>query len=224
MKNKTYFFITLSALIHISVFGIYELQKSEVKTVEHGRSSISVEITQTRNTASKNKKPQLKEVITTEKVIAASKTTTPVISKTTNPINYLSAIDNTKEKNIEKHTTSTEIFEPVTAQSHITNSNKSSEINTDAVIAVLQKQLSKHFYYPQSAQRKNWQGLVILSFTILPNGLINAIKVNQSSGYDILDNAAINALEEVNEQSELAIALNGNELEQLLPINYKLTY
>lgn len=224
MKNKPYLFIALSALIHFSVLGIYELQTSEVIPVEHGRSAISVEITQTTNTISKKKTPKQIKPITKTKVITPSKTVIPVISKTTIPTHALSINNNTKTQIIETTDTPAEKWEPVTVQPHITNINKPVDINTDAVIAVLQKELSKHFYYPQSAQRKNWQGQVILSFTILPNGIINKIKVKQSSGYDILDNAAIDALEEVNKQSELAIALNGYELQQLLPINYKLTY
>ncbi|MCK5336436.1 MAG: hypothetical protein KAQ67_09740, partial [Gammaproteobacteria bacterium] len=53
MHNKAYLFIGISALIHFSVIGIISQQINELTPVEHGRSAISVEITQSKNTVTK---------------------------------------------------------------------------------------------------------------------------------------------------------------------------
>lgn len=65
------------------------------------------------------------------------------------------------------------------------------------VYARIRGQLQNHFYYPQLAKRQGWQGRVLLDFTISEMGRVNDIRIKKSSGYDILDHAAIGALRKV---------------------------
>lgn len=44
--------------------------------------------------------------------------------------------------------------------------------------------------YPRRAKRRRWEGVVTLSFTLLPSGKILDLKIQESSGRQILDNAA----------------------------------
>ena len=227
MQNKTYLFIGISALVHLSVFAIFSQQISDIAPVEHGRSAISVEIIQTKN--------KITEQINNsdnEKSVARSninKVNQSPLAVIKNPAKDATTLVKIKHNITQasvreiKASNSAKEQQPAQNSHQKTETDKTKEIDTAQVIAVLQKELSKHFYYPKSAQRKNWQGLVILSFTILANGNIEKINIKQSSGYDVLDSAAINALGEINKQNELAIALNGHAHHQLLPVNYRLT-
>jgi protein TonB len=47
------------------------------------------------------------------------------------------------------------------------------------------------------ARRLGWQGTVTLGFRITPDRRIEAIKVQRSSGYRLLDEAAVEALGQV---------------------------
>lgn len=230
MPKKTYLFIGLSALIHLSVAVTVSQHLSETVPVEHGRSAINVEITQNsiEITDKKNNKYS-KNTVTKEKTNHLNSTDVSIHKEAPPVVNSPSA---THQQTVAIHSAnskpSTEIKQqqpaPISVDAKKTeNKDNSKEINTASVIAILQQELSRHFYYPKSAQRKNWQGLVILSFTITPSGIIDQISVNQSSGYNVLDSAAVNALGKIKRQDELAIALNGFPLRQLLPVTYKLT-
>lgn len=48
--------------------------------------------------------------------------------------------------------------------------------------------------YPMVARRMGWQGRVVLNVEVLASGLPGQIKLHQSSGHDVLDNAAMQAV------------------------------
>ena len=48
--------------------------------------------------------------------------------------------------------------------------------------------------YPMVAQRMGWQGKVILNVEVLTDGACGALSVFRSSGHEVLDNAAMNAV------------------------------
>ena len=48
--------------------------------------------------------------------------------------------------------------------------------------------------YPMVARRMGWQGKVVLNVEVLANGLPGQIKLHQSSGREVLDNAAANTV------------------------------
>jgi len=48
--------------------------------------------------------------------------------------------------------------------------------------------------YPLVARRMGWQGKVVLNVEVLENGLPGQIMLQQSSGHDVLDNAALNSV------------------------------
>ncbi len=49
--------------------------------------------------------------------------------------------------------------------------------------------------YPPIARQNGWEGHVLLRAHILADGSLDELKVEQSSGYDILDQAALSAVE-----------------------------
>lgn len=48
--------------------------------------------------------------------------------------------------------------------------------------------------YPMVARRMGWQGRVVLNVEVLASGLPGQVKLHQSSGHDVLDNAALQAV------------------------------
>jgi len=231
MPNKVYLFIAISALIHLSVIGIGSQQINElVIPLEHGRSAISVEITKSKATVRQRiiEKPEqaaIRKSVAEKTDESISKVPSVLNTDKNDSLSNLNTTQDISTKNVqalESQLTESEDIElttPVIKKAE----DAQAEINTEAIIVVLREELSKYFYYPKSAQRKNWEGLVVLSFIIMPDGVIHKININKSSGYEVLDNAAVEALGEVKRPEELALALNGNSHEQLLPITYRLT-
>ena len=90
------------------------------------------------------------------------------------------------------------------------------------IISIIHKALNQHFSYPRLAQRRNWQGKVLLSIRVTASGKIENIKLNQSSGYTILDKAAISSLTKVGELPQL-VSLLPYDMNLTLPVIYQLT-
>jgi TonB family protein len=48
--------------------------------------------------------------------------------------------------------------------------------------------------YPQIAKRRGYEGLVILNVFVLESGNVGKVEIRKSSGYDVLDNSALDAV------------------------------
>lgn len=97
-----------------------------------------------------------------------------------------------------------------------------SEPDAVKVNRIIADEFTNNFYYPTSARRRNWQGDVVLQFTLMPDGSIKHIRINKSSGYPVLDDAAIDVMSKIQAERQLALVLNGNTLDHLLPVSYRL--
>ena len=60
-------------------------------------------------------------------------------------------------------------------------------------IQTAQRKLSEHIFYPPEAIARGLEGEVRLIITLTPDGRVEDVHVGASSGYPILDNAAIKA-------------------------------
>ena len=86
----------------------------------------------------------------------------------------------------------------------------------------LQQALRPHFYYPRMAIRRGWQGAVRLGLRIQSNGALLNIRVVSSSGYGILDRAAIDSLQQVKYLPAAVAVLNGRNMDVVLPVSFNL--
>ena len=77
--------------------------------------------------------------------------------------------------------------------------------------------VQKKAMYPKIAQQRSWEGQVVISFVVLSNGSATEIKVVNSSGRDILDRSAVEAV-----KSASPFPRPPAELELKMPITYKL--
>lgn len=91
--------------------------------------------------------------------------------------------------------------EPNTQHTSQQETTAESPPSSDAIRATLLTQIktkfTKHFNYPQFAQRKGWQGKVLLAFNINQQGNISDIHIKDSSGYAVLDQAAHHSLSQI---------------------------
>ena len=58
----------------------------------------------------------------------------------------------------------------------------------------IRKAIANYLKYPFMAKRMGWEGTVIIRFTILPGGYLEELRVEESSGYRILDDSALEAV------------------------------
>jgi protein TonB len=81
--------------------------------------------------------------------------------------------------------------------------------------------VANNLRYPAIARRRGWQGIVVLQLRIESGGKISRLIVNASSGYPVLDRAAIECLRLASiPQAERW--LNGKAVEILVPVEYRL--
>lgn len=135
------------------------------------------------------------------------------------------------QKDMTPAVTEPSVVETISAETgsqnvtELSDPNRSSTQNKVAADLIRQKvtiEFSRYFYYPDAARRRHWQGDVVLQFTLLPDGHLNQIRIQQSSGFKSLDEAAVHALQKIEPQHELALLTDASIL-HILPVSYRLT-
>lgn len=81
---------------------------------------------------------------------------------------------------------------------------------------------SEYFHYPRLAQRNGWQGMVKLGIRIEPNGRLSHIRILQTSGFMVLDQAALDAIHQISVLPGVDDWLGGAHFDTVLPVHYKL--
>lgn len=94
--------------------------------------------------------------------------------------------------------------------------------NARMVVQRLNIAISEYFNYPRVAQRNGWQGIVKLGLRIEPNGQLSQIRVVSTSGFPVLDRAALDTLHRITVLREVQRWLNGKHFDAVLPVEYKL--
>ena len=81
---------------------------------------------------------------------------------------------------------------PTPSSKSVSEKSNSKELNK-----LLHSEINKNKRYPLSALRLNREGTVQISFQLLKSGYINTLKISNSSGYNALDIAALNAVKNI---------------------------
>ena len=76
--------------------------------------------------------------------------------------------------------------------------------------------------YPRLARRAGFEGRALLIFKILRDGRVAEIRVLESSGFDMLDEAAVRAVERAAPFPEEARQIRGDYIEVILPLVFQL--
>ncbi|MEH6826252.1 MAG: TonB family protein [Motiliproteus sp.] len=84
--------------------------------------------------------------------------------------------------------------------------------------------LASYFRYPLKARRKGWQGEVLLTVGIGRNGKVTSVQLAKSSGYVVLDRAALKSMKQVAEidLARLDLTLTDQPLQIEIPVAYRL--
>lgn len=81
--------------------------------------------------------------------------------------------------------------------------------------------ISRQLTYPAIARRKGWQGVVRLELHIEPDGRISDLHIDETSGYAVLDEAALQALQ-LASIPDAAQWLHGETADIVVPVEYRL--
>ena len=84
----------------------------------------------------------------------------------------------------------------------------------------IQEKISSYFIYPKEAEVNGWEGIVKVKFLLAADGRIKEIDIAESSGYPLLDAAAILAIKEASPYPFPQDYPQDEDLEIVLPINY----
>jgi protein TonB len=76
--------------------------------------------------------------------------------------------------------------------------------------------------YPRIAALRGWEGEVRLRLKVARKGQLLSIHLDRSSGFEVLDQHALAMLETLASLPPLPEALEANEVQVVVPINYKL--
>ena len=96
------------------------------------------------------------------------------------------------------------------------------EASRQSVRAALYSALQARFRYPRRARARGWEGTVVVSLRLMPDGALANVQLADSCGIPLLDRAAVRALARL--QVPQAVAwLDGREMDMLIPVEYRLT-
>ena len=123
----------------------------------------------------------------------------------------LTDISKAKSIAVEPNTRSTEVELKTLTQQQVTK-----------ITARLNQAFSQYFRYPRLAQQNGWQGIVKLGLRIESNGQLSNIRILSTSGYSVLDQAALDSLHQISELQDVDIWLNGVHLDTIQPVLYEL--
>ncbi len=88
--------------------------------------------------------------------------------------------------------------------------------------ALIREALAPHFRYPTLAVRRSWQGVVTIGLRVEANGKLANLHVVHSSGFRLLDKAALRSVRKVAHLQSAIEWLKGDDFDIVLPIEYRL--
>ncbi len=86
----------------------------------------------------------------------------------------------------------------------------------------LGRAIAKHKSYPKIAQRRGWQGTVLLDITVDGNGHVLSAVVNKSSGHESLDKQALKMVKKASPFPTPPSVLQGGNFTLSVPVAFKL--
>ena len=81
--------------------------------------------------------------------------------------------------------------------------------------------ITRQLTYPAIARRKGWQGVVKLELHIESDGQISSLHIDETSGYTVLDKAALQSLQ-LGNVPDAAQWLQGKTVDIVVPVEYRL--
>ena len=123
---------------------------------------------------------------------------------------------------MDSQTTVVASLEPILEENTIPNKSSLSARTSSLLYSDLERAFALHFYYPRLAIRRGWSGEVQLSLRIEADGKLSHVRILKGSGFGLLDKAAMSSIDNVDILPSANALLNGNSLELILPVEYRL--
>lgn len=120
--------------------------------------------------------------------------------------------------------------QPETAVENRSDKSQSMQASSTTISREQQKQhlrasvmafITGQLNYPAIARHKGWQGVVKLQLLIEPDGHISDLHIEQTSGYALLDKAALSSLQ-LAHVPDAAQWLDGKAVSIVVPVEYRL--
>ena len=92
----------------------------------------------------------------------------------------------------------------------------------NAYLAYVHQSAERLKTYPKNAKRLNQEGVAYVHFVILADGTIIDISLNKSSGFGMLDEAAVKIITSLAKLKPIPKELNKEKYDIVLPIDYSL--
>lgn len=91
-----------------------------------------------------------------------------------------------------------------------------------AYLKEIATQIHKTKSYPRNARHKGWEGTVVIKLHLLPTGELEHVELAQTSGYEALDDAALNAVQNAQPFPEFPEGVSAPSLIVNIPIQFTL--
>ncbi|MDH3979398.1 MAG: TonB family protein [Gammaproteobacteria bacterium] len=91
-----------------------------------------------------------------------------------------------------------------------------------AISNSVKKQISARFNYPLLARKRGWEGDVVLELRLEADGRMSNVRIAESSGYTLLDRAALKSARAVGATPGITQWLAGRHMDILIPVYYRL--
>jgi periplasmic protein TonB len=191
MKNKLLLAASVSVIFHSFIFLIPVFEKITEKEEDFINYSVSLSPPETEQpVASRDKEESLREYTDSRETERPAAEDPSDTERSEEP---QSATDNKntasgEEGGSEVNTGTGKTDLPVLKEEYV---------DYEAILDKINSEIAENIVYPRAARRNNIEGIVTLSFNVNKNGGISGLSVFNSSGYRILDNAAVDLLEEI---------------------------
>jgi len=143
------------------------------------------------------------------------------------------AVASTAKQQQTEHATPSPVIATAATPSHSTLQPQQTSQVAQAASTVTRKNQDRHLRasvmeliasklnYPAIARRKGWQGVVRLELRIEADGRISNLQIDATSGYSVLDEAALQSLQLAN-VPDATQWLGGRAIDLIVPVEYRL--
>ena len=232
MKSPAFFYrefdlpraIILSILVHLLVVFLLlpKMNKQDMKEPPPLQVSLAEAKSMENKSTPEPPKPEIKK----EPIPVTDKTPTTVpLSKP--PVSVNPKEEQVSETNPKPEANPTRVITKAadTPQETKTVNAPSPEKVTSATndySSLLAAAIAKYKQYPKIAQMRGWQGLIIIELQLNPQGGVIYSQIKKSSGYDVLDQEALEMIKRASPFPQPPEALRNKNFTVLVPISFKL--
>ncbi len=191
--NSLYIWIVVSILFHYAVFRYAGFEK---KTVKREAERYEVKLLYYQLPAEK-KKPEPKKIIKKKKVVKK------LVEKIVEPPKEIEPVPETEPELEPEPEEVPEYAEEETEEEaaeeviEVPPVAKEPAVDFSSVIQGIRKKIIQKKIYPYAARKKGIQGIVFILLKLDEQGYLIELRVTQSSGYKILDKAAVSLIKKV---------------------------